>query len=178
MKRKLTLILIVVLCAVCLLACACNGGANGIAKAQKDAIQTLSSLECLATVNDGETVVYKYKKLLLAQENELYVSTTESKLGSSFVLEDKTTAVDMELDRSLIKAVNISSKIVSETTTDGNTTVCKVAKENVSVLLGADVNAASDATVTAVMNDKLEEITVEFSTNSGKSVTINYKFGY
>ncbi len=177
MKRKITL-LMVVLCAVCLLACACDGGVNGVVKAQKDAVQSLSSLECTATVTDGETIVYKYKKLILVQDSGLYVSTTESKLGSSFVLEDKTTAEDLELDRSLIKTVNLSSKIISETTTADNTVVCKVLQANIPELLGADVNAKGDATVTAVMNEKLEKLTVEFVTNSGKSVTIDYKFDY
>lgn len=177
MKRKIIL-LTIVLCAVCLLACACNGGANSIAKAEKDAVQTLSSLECLATVTDGESIVYKYKKMILVQDGELYVSTTESKLGSSFVLEDKTTADTVKLDRSLIKTVNISSKIVSEATTDGNTVVCKVSQENIPSLLGADVNAQGEATVTAVINEKLEKLTIEFSTKSAKSVTIDYKFSY
>ncbi len=177
MKFKKAL-LFVVLCLVCVLFCACNGASN-ITSAHNNAIKSISSLECIASVTDSGVVVYKYSKKIYVEDTTVSIITTESTLNSSFVLEDKTTSSSANLDRTVFKTVNLAGKYVSKTTTDGNTTTCIVSQDHVDDLLGASVNATSDATVTAeIVDNVLQTITVEFSTSNGRVVTINYAYNY
>ncbi len=179
MKKAVIISLVAVLCVTLLVCTACNAQLNSISKAQKSAAEKVTSFDCVATVTDGGTVVYVYSKNLTLMTDSMSVTTVESKLNSSFVLEEKSTSVDMLLDRSHIKSVSLTSKNVSEIQETAEGLQCKVSNDNISSLFGVNVQADGDAVVTVSMQgDVLNTITVSFATLSGKSVVVEYSYKY
>lgn len=179
MKRKLTVILLAAaLCLVLICMAACNPLLSDISKAQKNAVQNAVTFNCTATVADQGVTVYVYSKTLTVMSDSMSVTTAESILNSSFVLEEKSVSEELQPDRSLIKTADLSAKNVAEATEAEGGVSCKVTADKLSAVLGTEITAEGDAQVFAAMQDGvLNSVTVTFTTQ-GKTVTLEYKYSY
>lgn len=176
MKRKI-LFVVALLCFVLLLACGCNKSEE-IVKAQQAAVEKATSLVCQAVVTDGEATVYAYSRETVVVDDGIAVTTSESKLNSSFELEEKSSTQQGALDRSQFAVLALSGKIDNVQKQNGVITGT-ISNENLSVALGSNVQSADGATVTAEISDGiLTKLTVSFSTVSNKSVTLTYSYGF
>lgn len=176
MKRKI-LSIVVVLCFVLLLACGCNKSEE-IVKAQTAAVEKATSLVCAAVVTDGAETVYVYSRESVVTDDGISVTTTEGKINGSFELEEKSVSVQVALDRAHFAVLSLSGKIDDAKKQDGVITG-KISKDNLSDVLGANVQSADGATVTAEISDGfLTKLTVSFSLVSNKCVTITYSYGF
>ncbi len=177
MKNKIILIA-AVLCFVLLLACGCNKG-DEIVKAQQEAVEKVNTMVCQAVVTESNVTVYTYSKESAVMGENVAVTMTENKLNSSFVMEEKSSTQEVALDRSKFAVLDLSKEVVSEMKKADGVITGKISKDSLTTVLGADVQATDDASVTVEMPDGvLNKIVITFNMTSNKNVTLTYTYKY
>lgn len=178
MKRFRLIISATILCLVMLTAVACNSAVASITKAQSLAAQNATTVQCIAIVSDGDTVVYRYSKEIVVMSDSMSVTTAEATLDSSFELKENTKSEEMPLNRNALKSLNLTESVVTEVVSEQSSVSLKVLKENIGTVLGIDIGATSDAVVTVQLDgDRLNSISMTFTTAT-KSVEIQYVYSY
>ena len=171
MKRKLTVILLAAaLCLVLMCMAACNPLLSDISKAQKNAVQNAVTFNCTATVADKGVTVYVYSKTLTVMSDSMSVTTAESTLNSSFVLEESLSKIFQIVSKHRLKVSLIQSSAIS----------ISVSLENSRYLPGALDELGNDFKVS--YNTGLELLTIrginpdiERKTTEGRQILLSQR---
>lgn len=179
---KKSVILVALLCLVVLTLTACNSTVASVSEAQQQAFQSAILVRSIASVYDGETEVYRYRKEVVVMSDSMSVTTGTSELNSSFQLTETTKSETLPLDRNAFKGLNISKNTASETSKtdeEGKQIITlSVAKVNIPTVLGVTIEATTDAVITAELVDgKLTSLSMSFATAT-KNIVLQYQYNY
>ncbi len=178
--KRISLIVIAVLTLTVVLGImmGCKANEQEMLNESKNALKSASFD---VSVYDGAEKVYGYKKTVTLQENKAEIATEESKLNSSFVLESNTTYDSAESpDMAKLISINLSDELIQSKDTSGNDVTLKVAKENLSKVIGLnDYQPIEDVTVViSFESNKIRSLNTEFVLESGRKAVITYTYSY
>ncbi len=180
-KRTLIFTLICAVVAFSLTLCACSDEKKFEKQLGyvENAVSEAKSIATETVITDGTTVVYKRTDDIAIDGEDVSVNVTESKLSSSFVLEDSTSVKTMKKS-DLKNPVNITKENVSYYNLTDKGFTCAVSRDKVVEVFGAEgLTTGGDTIITCEFDGKkLTTVTCEYGTESGKRVTTVFTFGY
>lgn len=156
---------------------------NKYAKMINKSVDKVASVELDIKMSDQSQLVYEYKSKTTITDNKAHVEIATSSLNSSFELETKTSAEDVEnVNRQEIFTIELDNKYLVSYKKEKNTVTCEVSKENMAnVLKNWDTNLdiANHATLVLTFEDKkLMTVTCTYQTSTIKDVEISAKYTY
>ena len=145
-----------------------------------------TNIKYSSTFKDGEVVVAEIdREVMISKNNEndtvnLTVSTTENKLGSSFILESSnyTTYYDGKLPEKLFN-YNFTYSSFSEIEVSDTSIIGVVKNSEVSNVLNNTVNNSSDLDVVINIEDgRITSFTFTYTSTNNKNVVITANYTY
>ncbi len=183
-KQRLIILVISVLLIATIALCACNEDEREFSDYVSDMKSSSQSAKTVTThiaMYDGDVLVYEYQRNMQIDGTNATVETTEKKLSASFKL-DTTTSVDQkqDVDKTALLPVALSEWSVTNVSLDGDSFTCSVTAENfASVMKLGSYQISEDATLKCEFSgEKIKNISCNFKTSDGKSVSVVYGYEY
>ena len=145
-----------------------------------------TNIKYSSTFKDGDVVVAEIEREVMVSKNtendtvNLTVSTTENKLGSSFILESSnyTTYYDGKLPEKLFN-YNFTYSSFSEIEVSDTSIIGVVKNSEVSNVLNNTVNNSSDLDVVINIEDaKITSFTFKYTSTNNRNVVITATYTY
>ncbi len=149
----------------------------------KEAMNEVVSSTLNVAIYDGETEISGSTMTCEIKDGSLVKGIARTQLNSDFELETElpTYTTYSEFNRENLLYVYFSEDLISSYSKKKNVVTCKVSKENLGkvLLISAPESGLGDAAIEFTLeNKKVYDISVKYTTESGKRVvvTISYKY--